>query len=135
MVAGILVAHARVLLTLRSAQRRAHPGTWALPGGHVEPGELEAEALRRELREELGIDVLHCDDEPTSRLHLTRGGGGAQLHLSTWRVRTWKGRPRNQLTDEHERIAWFGADELDALAWAHPEHRGMLQDVLTRPHG
>jgi len=87
-VAGILIARSQVLLTLRSAERLAYPSTWALPGGHVEPGELEAEALRRELREELGIDVLGYDDEPTSRLHLTAGAPGADLHLSTWRVRT-----------------------------------------------
>ena len=134
-VAGILIAEGRVLLTLRSAKRRAYPSTWALPGGHVEPGEVEAEALRRELREELGIDVLDCDDEATSRLHITDGGPDAELRLSTWRVRTWRGRPSNQLLDEHDRIAWFGAGELDGLVWAHPEHRQMLQDVLIRrPH-
>ncbi|MEO7446717.1 MAG: NUDIX domain-containing protein [Humibacillus sp.] len=132
-VAGILIARDRVLLTLRSAQRHAYPSTWALPGGHVEPGELEGEALGRELREELGIEVLGCDEEPTSRLHLTAGGPSAELHLSTWRIRTWRGQPSNLLKDEHDRIAWLLADELDGLSWAHPEHRLMLQDMLRRP--
>ncbi|WP_432487428.1 NUDIX domain-containing protein [Kineococcus sp. SYSU DK018] len=132
-VAGILIAEGRALLTLRSAKRRAHPGTWALPGGHVEPGEPEVEALHRELREELGIDALDCGDEPASRLHLTDGPPSAQLHLSAWRVRTWKGQPSDRLAGEHERIAWFGAGGLDGLAWAHPEHRQVLQDMLSRP--
>ncbi|MEO7058302.1 MAG: NUDIX domain-containing protein [Lapillicoccus sp.] len=131
-VAGILIEGGRVLLTLRNAQRRAYPGTWALPGGHVESGEPEAEALRRELREELDIDVLRSDDEPTSRLHLTTGGPDRELHLSTWRVRTWRGQPANVVREEHERIAWLGARELEGLRWAHPEHRQMLQDVLNR---
>jgi len=134
-VAGVLIADGRVLLTLRSGTRRAYPSTWALPGGHVESGELEAEALRRELREELGIDVLTYEDEPTSRLHLTNEGPGADLHLSTWRVGTWEGTPSNQLPDEHERIAWLDASELDGLVWAHPEHQRMLQDLLNRPQG
>jgi 8-oxo-dGTP pyrophosphatase MutT (NUDIX family) len=132
-VAGILIARSQVLLTLRSAERLAYPSTWALPGGHVEPGELEVEALRRELREELGIDVLGHDDVPTSRLRLTAGAPSADLHLSTWRVRTWRGQPRNLLRDEHDRIAWLGADELEGRPWAHPEHRQMLQEMLIHP--
>ncbi|WP_432496234.1 (deoxy)nucleoside triphosphate pyrophosphohydrolase [Kineococcus auxinigenes] len=132
-VAGILVQDNRVLLALRSAQRRAYPATWALPGGHVEPGESETQALRRELHEELGIDVLDREDEPTSRLHLTHGAPDAQLHLSTWRVRTWSGQPSNQCLDEHDRIAWFRADQLDQLPWAHPEHRQLLHDMLRPP--
>ncbi|WP_328291584.1 NUDIX domain-containing protein [Kineococcus sp. NBC_00420] len=132
---GILVHDSRVLLALRSADCRAYPATWALPGGHIEPGESETQALRRELHEELGIDVLDLDldDEPTSRLHFTHGAPGTELHLSTWRVRTWSGRPSNQCPAEHDRLAWFSADELDQVPWAHPEHRPMLSDVLSHP--
>ncbi|MEZ0494651.1 (deoxy)nucleoside triphosphate pyrophosphohydrolase [Kineococcus sp. TBRC 1896] len=130
---GILIHDARVLLALRSADRRAYPAMWALPGGHVEPGESEPEALRRELHEELGITVLDCEDAPTSRLHLTHDAPGTELHLSTWRVRTWSGQPRNTCPDEHDRLAWFSTDELEQLPWAHPEHQQMLSDMLSDP--
>jgi 8-oxo-dGTP diphosphatase len=129
---GILRQDDRVLLALCSADRRASPARWALPGGHVEPGGSEPQALRRELHEEPGIDVLDCEDEPTSRLHITHGAPGTELHLSTWRVRTWSGQPGNQCPDEHGRLAWFSSDELDQVLWAHPEHRRMLSDVLSR---
>ena len=37
--------------------RPPRPGRWELPGGRVEPGESDVDAVRRECREELGVDV------------------------------------------------------------------------------
>jgi 8-oxo-dGTP diphosphatase len=58
--AGIVIEGGRVLLTQRKTG--AHlAGMWEFPGGKVEPGEDPKEALRRELVEELGIDVTVGD--------------------------------------------------------------------------
>ncbi|HUF31840.1 MAG TPA: CoA pyrophosphatase [Acidimicrobiales bacterium] len=46
-----------VLLTRRAATLRAHGGQWALPGGRIDPGESPVDAARRELLEELALDV------------------------------------------------------------------------------
>lgn len=46
-----------VLLTRRTSRLRDHPGQFALPGGSVDPGESDVEAARRELAEELGLDL------------------------------------------------------------------------------
>ncbi len=54
--AGVVIERGRVLLTRR--KEGAHlAGMWEFPGGKVEPGEDPRDALRRELEEELGIDV------------------------------------------------------------------------------
>lgn len=59
------------LLTRRADSLRGHAGQWALPGGRCDPGETPAQAARRELHEELGIDLgPHAvlgvlDDYPT----------------------------------------------------------------------
>jgi ADP-ribose pyrophosphatase len=45
------------LLTRRAASLRGHPGQWALPGGRAEPGETHGAAARRELAEELGLEL------------------------------------------------------------------------------
>lgn len=60
-VAGALLVHAHhgVLLHHRDDKPGiAAPGKWALFGGHLEEGESPRAALVRELREELGIDVV-----------------------------------------------------------------------------
>ena len=57
-VGALLVHDGRVLLGRRAENRDWLPGAWDVFGGHIEPGETEEAALRRELREELGIEPL-----------------------------------------------------------------------------
>jgi 8-oxo-dGTP diphosphatase len=54
--AAIVIEDGRVLLTQRKAGGHL-AGMWEFPGGKVEPGEDPRDALRRELREELGIET------------------------------------------------------------------------------
>lgn len=54
-------------------------GKWAAPGGHVEPDETPAEAVRREVLEETGVDVTICDQ---SKVQLCqKGDSESQLEL------------------------------------------------------
>jgi 8-oxo-dGTP diphosphatase len=58
-VAGLVLAsdRQRFLVTQRMSTDPGYPEHWELPGGKVEPGESDREALARELREELAIEV------------------------------------------------------------------------------
>ncbi|MEM9035077.1 MAG: CoA pyrophosphatase [Actinomycetota bacterium] len=62
---------ASVILTRRQPRMRAHAGQWAFPGGRVDPGEDPIEAARREVSEEIGLDLPdeallgRLDDYPT----------------------------------------------------------------------
>ncbi|HBI21774.1 MAG TPA: 8-oxo-dGTP diphosphatase MutT [Legionella sp.] len=50
----------RVLITQR-ARHKPHGGLWEFPGGKIEPGEAPLAALIREVKEEVGLDVLQAD--------------------------------------------------------------------------
>ena len=55
-VAGLIFRDGRLLACQRH-EKSAFPLKWEFPGGKVESGETDAGALRRELKEELGISV------------------------------------------------------------------------------
>ena len=50
-----------LLLCLMRSDRGVFPGQWGLPGGGIEPGENMEAALRREMREELGIEIKYIE--------------------------------------------------------------------------
>jgi 8-oxo-dGTP diphosphatase len=56
-VVAAVVRRGDTLLITRRPDRPGRAGQWEFPGGKVEPGEAEEDALRRELREELGCDA------------------------------------------------------------------------------
>jgi 8-oxo-dGTP diphosphatase len=106
----------RVLLAVRDELRG-----WELPGGAPEPGEAEEDALRRELREETGLEVaverrvgeyVRSGFRPhTARVWLCRPAGGAL-------------RP----SPETPRLHWFDPEALPRTLF--PWHRGPLLDAL-----
>jgi 8-oxo-dGTP diphosphatase len=89
-------------------QRPAHklyPGEWEFPGGKVERGEDALGALRRELHEELGIEVTAA--RPLIRLRHVYPE--LSVDLDTWLVSAWRGEPRS---NEHPASAWVVPGEM-----------------------
>jgi 8-oxo-dGTP diphosphatase len=123
-VAAVLVRDGRVLLCLRSPERRWSPCMWDLPGGHVERGESDPVALARELGEELGVDVEAATIAATlPEVRII----DHEVDMQVWVVGDWAGEAINAAPEEHEAIGWFGPAELDHLSLAHPEYRGLLR--------
>jgi mutator protein MutT len=121
-VAGVLVRDDRVLLGHRSPSRRWYPDVWDFPGGHVEPGEDEAAALARELREEVGVTPREA--EPVLTVH------DGDVHLVLYAVHAWDGDPRDLQPHEHDELRWFPAAEVHGLRLAHPSYAGLVLRLL-----
>jgi 8-oxo-dGTP diphosphatase len=80
----------RVLIAERPAGKPL-AGRWEFPGGKVDAGESEHGALLRELREELGIEVIAA--RPFMRL--THAYAERDVELSLWIVERFAGEPRS----------------------------------------
>ncbi|REJ75112.1 MAG: (deoxy)nucleoside triphosphate pyrophosphohydrolase [Acidobacteria bacterium] len=112
-VGAAIVQGDRCLAAQRSAQMPL-PLQWEFHGGKVELGEDPRAALRRELREELGVDVEVGELLGTGSARQ----GEVEIVLDVYLARLVGGElhPR-----EHARVGWFTAEELRGLEWAEAD--------------
>jgi len=117
-VAGALIVDRALLV----AQRQRPPdlaGLWELPGGKVAPGETEVTALARELREELGVDVVVGE-----RIGMDVALGDA-LVLRAYLVNQTGG---TLTAFDHRALRWVDSTELLDLPWV-PADRAWLPEL------
>lgn len=109
-IAGIIVKEGRFLIGHRLPTGEM-ASRWEFPGGKVDPGETPEEAILREFREEMGIEV-----RPLSRLatvEFENRGGPVSLHA--YLVEGISELPR-RLT-EHTELRWASLEEIEALSF------------------
>ena len=103
------------------AARRTRPawaaGRWEFPGGKVEPGEGDQQALAREIREELGVGIEVIRRVPGEwPLH-----DDLVLHLYVARV--IEGDP--QALDHHDQLRWVAPAEFDEIEWLESDREAV----------
>ncbi len=101
---ALIDADGRVLLA-RRPEGKPMAGLWEFPGGKLAPGETPEQALIRELKEELGIDVATACLAPFA--FASHAYERFHLLMPLYLCRRWKGHPR--------------AREGQTLAWVRPE--------------
>ena len=105
--AGILRNEAgEVLLAERLGDGPFH-GLWEFPGGKIANGETAEDALRRELLEEIGVDVVASE----SFLRLSHEYADRLVDLEFFQVSDWRGEPAGL---EGQRLRWAAIENIDA---------------------
>ncbi len=122
-VAAILRHDDKVLLCHRHPDRKWYPNVWDLPGGHIEAGEDPAEALVRELAEELAATVLRPTLGPFRQVL------EVDLEMSIWLI-DYGGTAVNAAPDEHDELRWFKAEEIAGIDLAHGSYLEILVAAL-----
>ncbi len=123
-VGGVVIQDGRALLIRRGSEPLA--GQWSIPGGTLELGETIAEGVRRELREETGLEVHVLELIEVFDRIFRDSGGRTQYHfvILDYLCETVAGTPRpgSDVTD----VAFVGQEELN---------RYSLTEAVTRVLG
>ncbi len=124
-VAGIIFDAAReqVLLALRKPDQ--HQGNlWEFPGGKLEPDESQADALARELFEEINLVVVGSQH----RCSLEHRYSDKHVQLHFWDVTTFTGEPKGC---EGQELRWVSLTELSAYAFP-AANQAVVDQLLER---
>ena len=84
---GVLIRSGDSFLLTSRPEGKAYAGYWEFPGGKLEVGESVAQALARELQEEIGITIEDCMLWKTEQIDYPH----ALVHLNFCKVRRWSG--------------------------------------------
>ncbi|HVF54077.1 MAG TPA: NUDIX domain-containing protein [Actinomycetota bacterium] len=126
-VGCVIVQDDRALLTVRA--REPEKGKVDIPGGFLEPGEDPIAGLKRELREELGVDVEATVSDCLTMTPHEYGERGDFVLALGFRARLVAGDP--QPSDDVEAIRWIGRGELEDVDFAWEHDRELVRMVLT----
>ncbi len=107
------------LLGKRGPHRPKAPGYWCPISGHIESNETQEEAVRREAREEIGVEV-----RPLNKIATTQTNDKTTL-LHWWLAEITDGTP-TLANDENSELGWFTPTELQRLAPTFQEDIAIL---------
>lgn len=110
-VVGAAILEGDKILAMQRSETMSLPLLWEFPGGKIEAGESEEEALVREIKEELVVDIEVIDYINTASYDYDFG----QVTLSVYTARITGGSLKLR---EHANHKWLTRDELKHLDWA-----------------
>lgn len=124
-VVAAVIEHEGLILACRRRPEKAAGGKWEFPGGKVERREAQEEALIREIREELGVEII-----ARVRLRTDDTSVGSQtIRLSCFLAKLSGQLPTRSI--DHDELRWLSAEDLAQLDWATPD-LPMVEQIVKR---
>lgn len=106
-------------LIARRFQTGYRDGQYQLPAGHVEAGELPTEAMVREAKEEVGIDVFVHDLELVHISYRPKHDNTDNRVDFFFKAHTWSGEVRNMEPHKCDDLRWVSISELPENVTPH----------------
>ncbi|MFP4415814.1 MAG: (deoxy)nucleoside triphosphate pyrophosphohydrolase [Fibrobacterota bacterium] len=113
-VCAIIIKNGRFLAALRS-QAHSRAGLWEFPGGKVHQQESPAQALQREIMEELDVEIAILAQQPTTVCTYP------DISISLMPFIAQITGKRKPVAHEHEEIRWVDCSEAQNLCWAEAD--------------
>ena len=122
-VAGVLINANKKILVAERPEGKVCAGLWEFPGGKIESGESQLQALKREIQEELNLVVeqasflfTHVNTFP-DRI----------VDLHVWKVSAWSGDVKGM---ENQAYDWLTLEQIDKIKFL-PGNRAMLPELAA----
>lgn len=125
-VGCVIVRDGRALVAVRAEE--PWKGQIDVPGGFLAVGEDPTDGLRREVREELGVEIDVTDHDYVQTVAHRYESGGEWLISMGFRARLIEGEPRP--SDDVAAVKWVRSEDLDDLDFAWPHDRALVRKVL-----
>ncbi|HET7483150.1 MAG TPA: NUDIX domain-containing protein [Actinomycetota bacterium] len=122
-----IVVDGRALITQRA--REPEKGRFDVPGGFLGPGEQVLDGLRREVQEELGVEIDVTIDDCVSMVAHTYGDEGDYVLALGFLARLRSGEPT--AADDVAALAWISLDDIDDVDFAWEHDRELVRKALT----
>ena len=110
-VVGAVIVNDNKILAAKRPLGKNLGGYWEFPGGKIEKGEKPEEALKREIQEELGCEIVVGDFIVREVYSYDFG----DIALSTFYCSLVDEEP---IAKEHQELRWLSVEQLDDVKWA-----------------
>ena len=124
----MIVSDGKALITERG--REPEKGRYDVPGGFLGPGEEPLEGLRREVQEELGVEIDVSMDDVIQMVPHRYGSEGDFVLAIGFKARLLSGTPSP--ADDVASVRWVRTEEIDDVDFAWPHDRDLVRKALER---